>query len=166
MFSLCDLSIKMTLGNYLCSISEWNSGVTLIAWKFICGREERRGQDVVPEASSIRISQTTSTPHVKQSFRFFCFFFFCWPEPFFSISVMKSPTVAKKSFKSPDFYSIWLFDNKGLNSISHEYNTGERHLRKSEKALNSWEDQFLKFQQKCPARRIANKLGCSYFLLI
>lgn len=58
------------------------------------------------------------------------------------------PAAAKESFESDDFYSIWLFDNKGPDSISSEYNTGERHLRKSEKALNSWQDQFPKFQQR------------------
>lgn len=154
----------MTFGNYLCSISEWNSNVTLIAWKFTCLRKERWGLDVVPWS----LINMNLPDHIHSTCKArICWGFFSWPEPpFFSITVMISLAVARESFKSPDFYSIWLFDNKGLDSISQEYNTGERHLRKSEEALNSWKDQFLKFQQKCPARRIANKLACSYFLLI
>ena len=61
---------------------------------------------------------------------------------------MISSAAAKESFESDDFYSIWLLDNKGSDSISSEYNTGEKRLRKSEKALNSWQDPFLKFQQR------------------
>lgn len=58
------------LQNYLCVTSELNSSVTFIASEVICGREERSGLDVVPEASSVRISQPPSTLCGNQEFGF------------------------------------------------------------------------------------------------